>query len=88
MKDGRLEDATKRGRLLRILIRFPALPLYRLIEVCAQRAAQPRQINATRFENPFAIGVVRDRIQQVLERQVRVPPRHGLSKRDVENNFK
>ena len=88
MKDGRLEHATKRRRLLGILIRFAPLPLYRLVEIRAQRAAQPRQINATRFENPFAVGVVRDGVQQVFERQVRVPPRHGLSKRDVENNFK
>ena len=49
--------------------------LDRLVEVLVEVAAQPRQIGAAGGENPLAVRIVRERVEQVLERQVRVPPR-------------
>jgi hypothetical protein len=62
--------------------------LDRLLEVLIQIATQLRQVGAAAFENPLAVGVVRQREQEMLERQVGVPARHGFTKRDRQNDFK
>ena len=33
-------------------------------------------------------GIVRQRVEQVLEREIRVPARHRFAVRDGENDFK
>ncbi len=38
-------------------------------------------------EDPLAVGIVRERVQQVLERQVRMPPRGRLAVRDGQDDF-
>ena len=49
--------------------------------------AQPRQIGAAGGEDPLAVGVVRQRVEQVLEREVGVPPRDRFAVRDGEDDF-
>ena len=48
-----------------------------LVEVLVEVAAELRQIGAAGGEDPLAVGVVRQRVEQVLERQVRMPPRRS-----------
>ena len=50
-------------------------------------AAQLRQIGAARGENPLAVRIVRQRVQQMLERQVRVTPGGRLAIGDGEDDF-
>ena len=70
-----LQHAAERRRLLRLAL-LAALELFdRLAEVRVEVAAQARQVGAAGGENPLAVGVVRERVQQVLERDVRVPAR-------------
>ena len=45
------------------------------------------QIHADRGQDLLAFGIVRERIQQVLERQVRVPTRARFAVGDRENDF-
>ena len=42
-------------------------------------AAQLRQVGAAGGEDPLAVGIVRERVEQVLERQVGVPARDRLA---------
>ena len=57
--------------------------LDRLVEVRVELAPQRRQIGAARGENALAVGIMRQRVEQMLEREIRVPPRHRFAKRDV-----
>ena len=45
------------------------------VQVLVEIAAELRQIGAAGRKDPLAVGIVRERIQQVLERQVRMTPR-------------
>ena len=45
------------------------------LQVPVEIVAQLRQVGAAGGEDPLAVRVVRQRVEQVLERQVRVPPR-------------
>ncbi len=65
-----------------------ALSLDRLVEVGAERAPQRRQVRAAGREDPLAVGIVREGVEQVLEREIRMPPRDGFAERDGENDFK
>ena len=48
----------------------PAEPLDRFVEVGAERAPQRRQVRAAGGEDALAVGIVRERVEQVLERHV------------------
>jgi hypothetical protein len=82
-----LQDPAERGGLFGIPIHPTTMSLDRLIEVGAERAAQRRQIRATRGENSFAVRIVREDVQQVLEREIRVSARHRFAERDGEHDF-
>ena len=58
-----------------------------LVEVLVEIAAELRQIGAAGGEDPLAVGVVRERVEQVLQRQVRVMPRGGLAVRHGEDHL-
>ena len=83
-----LQHAAKRHRLLGIALRAALLALDRLVEVRAERAPQRRQIGAAGGEDSLAVGIVREGVEQVLEREVRVPPRDRFAERDGQNDFK
>ena len=86
--DSRLQHAAKRHGLLRLALAAAFVALDRLVEVRRQGLAQGRQIGAAGRENPFAVGVVQQRVQQVLEREVRMLARDGLAQRHGEHDFK
>ena len=83
-----LQDPAKRHRLLWFPLRPGALPLDGFIEVGAERAPQRREVRAAGGEDSLAVGIVREGVQQVLDREIRVPPRDPFAERDVENDFK
>ena len=83
-----LQHAAKRHRLLGLLLGPAALALDRLVEVRVERAPQRRQVRAAGGEDSLAVGIVREGVEQVLEREIRVPPRDRFAERDVENDFK
>ena len=73
VKNGRLQHTAKRERLLRLLL-LPARELLDgVVQILVEILAQLRQIGAARREDPFPIEVMRQRVEQVLERQVRMP---------------
>ena len=87
VQDGGLQHATKRDRLLRLSLCAAALALDRFVEVRAERAPQDRQVRAAGSENAFAFRIVGERVEQVLEREVRVPPRDRFAERNGEHEF-
>ena len=82
-----LQHAAEGERLLGLLVDAAAQPFDRRIEVRAERSPQSVHVGAARLEDPFAVGVVRERVQQVLERQIRVTPRDRLAKRNIQDDF-
>ena len=82
-----LQHPPESQRLLRLLLLAARELLDGLVEVPVEVAAKLRQIGAARGEDPLAIGVVRQRVEQVLERQVRVPARRRLAIGDGQNDF-
>ena len=83
----RLQHTPERQRLLGLLL-LPAAELFdRLFQVFIEIAAQLRQIRAARREDALAVLIVRQGVQQVLERQVRVTPRRRFAIRDRKNDF-
>ena len=61
--------------------------LDRLVEVGVQVAAQLPQVGAAGREDALAVGVVEQRVEQMLEREVRVAARHRLAEGDVEDDL-
>ena len=82
-----LQRAAKRRRLFGLALLSARKRLDRVVQAVGDIAAEQRQIGAARREDALAVGIVRDRVQQVLERQIRVPARDRLAKRDVQNDF-
>ena len=73
----------------RVRARRPRLlALDRLLEIRLERLAQGRQVGAAGRENALAVGIVHERVEQVLERQVGVPARDCFAERDGEHDFK
>jgi hypothetical protein len=88
MQNRGLQDPAKCDRLLGLPLLAAALLLERFVEVGPERSAKGRQVGAARREEALAFWIVRKRVEQVLERQVRVPARDGLAERNGENDFK
>ena len=82
-----LQHAAERQRLLGLLLLAAAELLDRVVEVLVEIAAQLRQIGAAGGQDPLAVRIVRQRVEQVLERQVGVPPRRRLAVRDGQDDF-
>src|SRR5260370_938889 len=83
-----LPCAAERGRLLRLAF-MPAPDLLdRIVEIRAQLASQTREIRAARAQNALAVRVMRERVEEMLEREIHVAPRDGLAVRDGEDQFK
>ena len=85
--DGGLEHPAERGSLLRLPVAPARQMLDRFVEVVVQLPPQRGGIGAAGREDPFAVGVVQQRVEQVFERQVRVAPRHGFAVGDVQNGL-
>ena len=82
-----LQDAPERQRLLRFLL-LPARELLdRLVQILVEVAAQLRHVGTARGEDPLPLRVVRERVEQVLEREVRVTPRGRFAIGDGQNDL-
>ena len=88
VQHGRLQHATERDGLRRVFLPAARELLDLVGQVRVERLAQLGQVGAARAENGFAVGVVRQRVEQVLERQVRVSPRGCFAVGDGQNDFK
>jgi hypothetical protein len=83
-----LEGAPERQGLVRLVLASARKLLHLLGQVAIEIAAQRHEIGAARSEDPLTFrGIVRENVQQVLERQMRVPPNRGFAKRGMENLF-
>ena len=82
-----LQDAAKRGGLFRFALLSALELLDGVVEVVVQVFAQPRQVGAAPEQDALAFRIVRERVQQMLERQIGVPPRHGLAIGDGQDDF-
>ena len=87
VQDGGLQHAAEGQRLLRLFLLAAAVLLDRVLQVLIEILAQPRQVGAARGENPLAIVVVRERVEQVLDGEVRVPARRRLAIRHRQHDF-
>ncbi len=87
VENRRLQHAPEGGRLLGLAL-LPALELFDgFLEIFVERLPQLRQIGATAGENALALAVVRQREEQVFERQVGMPPRNSLAVGDRQDDF-
>ena len=87
VQHGRLQHAPERRRLLGLALLAAAQLFHRAIEV----SFSSRRSRGRSAPQPFRIrspsGVVRERVQQVLEREVGVPPRHRLAVGNRQDDF-
>ena len=83
----RLQHAPERGRLFRLALLAAAQLFHRAFEILIELSPQAHQVGARALQNPFAFRVMGERVQQVLEREVRVPPRYGLAVGDRQDDF-
>ena len=82
-----LQHAAERRGLLRVVLVSAPHLLDRVVEIGVQIAPQAGEIGAAGAQNPFAVDIVRQRIEQMLERQVGVPARDRFAVRDGEHQF-
>ena len=82
-----LQHAPERRRLLRLAIAAARQVLDRFVEVVVQLTTQRREIGAARREDAFAVRVVQQRVEQVLEREIRMAPRDRFAVGDVKDGF-
>mgnify|MGYP003575410133 CR=1 FL=1 len=75
----RLQHAPERRGLLGLALLPAAELLDGTLQVLVQLASQADEIGPRALQDAFALGVVGERVQQVFERQVRVPARHCLA---------
>ena len=73
VEHGRLQHAAKRGRLLGLALVTAPQFLDRRVEVVVELAPQLRQVGAAALQDALAFGVVRQGVEQMLEREIRVP---------------
>ena len=85
--DGGLQDAAEGRGLFRLVVLAARQLLDRFVQILVQLAAQRSQVGAAGGENPFAVGIVQQRVEQVFERQVRVAARDRFAIGDVEDGL-
>ena len=87
VQHGGLQHAAERGGLLGLALVAALLLFDRLAEIRVEIAAQAGQIGAAGGENALAVGVVRQRVQQVLEGDVGVPARDRFAIGNRQDDF-
>ena len=87
VQHGGLQHAAERERLFRLLLLTPAELLDRLLQVLVEILAELRQVGAAGGQNPLAVRIVGERVEQVLEREVGMPPRGRLSVGNGQDDF-
>jgi hypothetical protein len=87
VQDRGLQHAAERERLLRLFLLAPAELLDRLLQVFVEVFPQLRQVGAARRQDALAVRVVRQGIEQMLEREVSVPPGGSLTIRNGQDDL-
>ena len=87
VQHGGLKHAAERQRLGRLTGPVPAAEGLERAEELVQRAPQRRQVRPAGGQDALALGLVGERVQQVLQRKVRMAPGRGLPVCDVENQL-
>ena len=87
MQHRRLQHAAERHRLIGLLLLATLELLDVFVEVLVEVAAELWQIGAAGSEDALAVRIVRQRIEQVLERQVRMMPGRRLAVGHGENDL-
>ena len=87
VQDGVLQDALERQRLVRLPAPRRAGELLEGTEKLVQRVTQRGEVATAGRQNLFAVGVVRQGIQQVLERQMSMTPSRSLAVGDVQDEL-
>ena len=77
----------ERGRLFGLALPAAAHLFERGVEVLVELFAKLRQIGAAGRQDPLAFLVVRQGVQQVLERQIGVPARHRFAVGNGQDDF-
>jgi hypothetical protein len=87
VEDGGLQHAAERERLIRLALLAARELLDRFLQVVVQLAPKLRQVRAAGGEDLLAVRVVREGVEQMFQRQVRVPPRRRLAEGDGQHDF-
>ena len=87
VKHRRLQDATEGQRLRGLAVAPRRQRLDGSVQQAQQLGAQHGEVDGAGAQDLLAARVARDRIQQVLERQVGVAAGHRLLQRQAENGF-
>ena len=87
VEHGGLQDPAERQRLFGFLLLPAGELLDRLLEIPVEILAKLRQVRAARGKDALAVGVVGKRVEQVLEREVGVPPRGRLPIGNGQDDF-
>jgi len=82
-----LQRSTERRRLLGLALLSARKRFDRVVQAVGDVSPQQRQVGAARRENALAVGIVCDRVQQVLEREIGVPARDRLAKCNMKDDF-
>ncbi len=82
-----LQHALERERLHGIELRSAGQRLDPVLEVSADTHAQALEVRAAGAQDLFPRRIVEHGVQQVLEPQVRMAPRHRFAERDVEHHL-
>ena len=87
VKDGRLQHAPERERLLGFLLLAAPVLFDGLLQIFVEIAAKLRQIGAAGGEDALAVVIVREGVEQVLERQMSVTPGGRLAVRHRQDDL-
>ena len=87
VQHGRLQHPLKRDRLVRLPAACAAGKLLERAEKLVERMAECRQVGATGGENLLALRVVRQGVEQVFEREVRMSSCRRLAVGDVQDQL-
>ena len=87
VEDRGLEHAAERERLFRFLLLSARELLDRFLQVLVEVPAELRQVGAACREDSLAVRIVCQRVEQMLQRQMRVTARRGFPVRDRQHDF-
>ena len=87
VKHRRLEHAAEGKRLLRLLLLPASKLLDGFLQVLVEIAAELRHVGAAGTQDALPLRIMRERIEKVLQREVRVAPRRGFAIGDGQNDL-
>ena len=85
--DRGLQDPAECRRLFRFVLLSARERFDRFVEVRVQAPSELRKIRPAGAEDALAVGIMCQRIQQMLQGEIRVPAGNSLAERNVEDDF-